>query len=186
MLKSVLIAVLALAGVMTYAGESRPCIDIFVKAGDTLTPGKAPAQGICVNNKWAKDETTKMRTIITQGILLESDDWEEYEFSFTPNQDGYVCMVIHGSNGGENQNNPGWVCVGEVKVTGSEVVNGNFEEVGVDGKPQGWKLEGKCQYVDKDGKKYIKVGSSGDHASQSIKVTAGQEVTVKAKVKKGE
>ena len=51
------------------------------------------------------------------------------------------------------------------------------------GAMQGWRVSKKNIVIGKDGKKYVKVWHN-ERAAQSLKVSKGQKVTIKAKVKK--
>lgn len=188
MFKSVLIAMLALAGVMTQAADTKARIDVDGMKQVKVAPGKKPAGGVCDNAGWIKDENQKKCTIFSESAPLKTDEWVVYEVSFTPDKDGKVVMNLRGTffkAKDAKTNEPIWVCFDDIEVIGADIVNGDFEKAGANGKPEGWGLSDKKQYVDKDGKKYVKVWHN-QPASQTLAVKAGQEVTVKAKVKKGE
>lgn len=83
---------------------------------------------------------------------------------------------------GEKKATKIWVRWDDVKVDGANLVNGNFEKTGANGKPEGWNINPQY-YISEGGDKCVRV-CHDNVAIQRIVVTKGREVTIKAKVKR--
>jgi len=179
----------AMMGIAAFAADTAARIDVDgQKTQISLTPGQAPAGGSCTNAGWIKDEVKKKYILMAQSASLKSDDWEVIEFTFTPDKTGMVWVSLSGpwsKPEGADKNVPVWTCFDEIEVTGAAVKNGDFEQVDANGKPVGWYLQVPELFINENGQKYVKVWHN-QRVGQNLNVTAGQEVKIKAKVKKAE
>lgn len=181
-IKNILPALLALIGTSALAVD--PCARMDLTSSSVqIVAAKQPAGGFAHNPGWAKD---KNKFITSQSKGIKSNDWENFELSFIPAQDGKVTIELAGmlyKEKGAKNLSPIWVCWDDVTVEGAELVNGDFSKVDEKGKPVGWWMSGPALYLDNGGNKCVKVWHNA-RCNQSINVTAGQEVIIKAKIKK--
>ena len=122
---------------------------------------------------------------------LATPGWQEMRFEFTPQQDGVVTMKLMG-NGVRNPANddfvPVWTYADDLRVDGAELVNGGFEAPGAKGCPNGWRFDtGKALWVHDprlaaEGEYCAKTWHNG-RLAQDLKVTKGQKVTIRLKVR---
>jgi hypothetical protein len=100
-------------------------------------------------------------------------------------------MKLMGSgvrNPGNGDFIPVWTYADDMHVTGAELVNGGFEAPGGKGCPNGWRFElGKALWVHDpklaaEGEYCVKTWHNG-RLAQDLKVTKGQKVTIRLKVR---
>jgi len=183
-----LTALLLAAGTTLLAVDPRPRVDIDGrKAKIVMEMVDKPDGGVAGNAEWAGEN--KPYYLVTQGPPIERSGWQDYTFSFMPKTTGDLLIIWAGyfyRPEGEMQNAKVWTCYDDIEVTGAIVENGNFEEEDAEGGPQGWSVyDKKSQYVKEAGNKYVRAWHN-QPAISVIHVTAGQQVTVKAKVKRVE
>lgn len=171
--------------------QSSPRIDIH-GIGTDLTIVNKPANGYMVHPSYKKDNEKKQW--INAGIRkINQDIWTTFSISFTPTNDGEVEISLcgeHNKSKDMKKLNKLWVYFDEIKVTGAQISNGNFQEsTTVNDKtiPKDWALDG--EYI-KDGKDLLQDKSvikvwHNRRAKQTIKVKAGQEVTLTVSVLPG-
>jgi len=150
-------------------------------------PGKIAMKPVknCNEADWMKDD--KIYRMTSDSGPLKDTEWKAFEISFTPEKDGNVSLVLMGQyfvKPGEKAISPTWVLFDDVKVTGTELKNGNFSELDDKGKPKLWGGSGELVDVkNPDSGKAIRVWHN-QGATQLLAVKAGQTVTVTAKVQK--
>jgi hypothetical protein len=142
----------------------------------------------CSVATWAKPVGCYL-TASTQS--LREAGWQDMQFEFTPQQSGVVTMKLMG-NGVRNPGNgdfiPVWTYADDMHVTGAELINGGFEAPGEKGCPNGWRFElRKALWVHDpklaaEGEYCVKTWHNG-RLAQDLKVTKGQKVTVRLKVR---
>jgi len=150
-------------------------VDIFPVKGDVyLTPGSAEC-GTVSNMNWFKAEDTRKKHITAN--FPASSEWKQGSFSFTPDKDGVICVQLLGGYA-KNPSDMSWVLFNDVKVQGSELKNGSFEENAADWwmcGPDGGK--GTVVEVSQICPKSAKVNHNG-RLGQNIQIKAGQPITI--------
>ncbi|MCF6175022.1 MAG: hypothetical protein L3J71_04605 [Victivallaceae bacterium] len=184
MIKNYLVALLVCTSISAFAVDSHARLDINGIVGKVkLTLNQKPAKGVGYNPSWLK--VGKDYFIYTLSARLKSDDWEDFEIAFTPDKDGFVILNLKGmyyKPKGKKKNIAVWTCWDNIVIEGAEIVNGTFDKLDKNGKPEGWITKPE-NLISKDGNKYIKVWFNSA-ATQKIKVKKDQKVTIKAKVRK--
>ena len=168
-------AILGLCAV-AQAGSNAARIDVSGTGEKVaLAPGKAEGGTISIQG-WLKEEEKQKQSITTS--FAASADWKSGSFSFTPDKDGKVDIVLIGQWSKEPADRS-WVIFDNVKAEGAELKNGDFEN----GSTSWWlnvDKEGvKATVLDtgKDSMHSVKVNH--DHqAIQKLGVKAGQPVTI--------
>jgi hypothetical protein len=157
------------------AGEGRARIDVY--ANSPLKIEAATDKKVRVSNPgWVKDEAKKQMSL-TADLYVPDDQWKQISISFTPETDGYGSLQLKGQWDKTNKN---LAYFDDVQVEGTTLKNGGFEE------KDGWKI-GKDVLVSDE--TLAHTGKAAVHVwhdtsiSQSVKLTAGQKVTITAWVK---
>ncbi|MFA7229638.1 MAG: hypothetical protein WC071_00055 [Victivallaceae bacterium] len=147
-----------------------------------------PVKGMA-NASWLKEKDLVTKSLYSYSKPLTGEAWEDMEVSFIPDKDGIVILKLMSrwyKPKGEKKNIPILVEFDEVQLTGAELKNGGFEQLDEKGKVADWNLKGDLiKGRAQAGDNSIKVCTK-NLASQAIKVTKDQQVTIKAKVKKAE
>ena len=136
--------------------------------------------------EWAK----KWNRLVGSAGTVYADKWQEYKMEFTPCADTIVSLELMGT-----QTRPPvadvWTYYDDFHVNGAELINGDFEEIGKDGKAAGW----NCPKASGDKAGFVKLGkgaASGSYAvitshdkraNQRIKITKDRKVTITFKAK---
>ena len=182
---SVLFSFLLFGGASLWAVDPRPRVDVDgIKARVDLEMVDKPSGGVAGNAEWAGDN--KPYYLVTQGPPIEGSDWTDYTFSFMPKKSGDILIRWAGyfyRPDGDMKNVQIWTCYDNVEITGAIVENGDFEQENAEGMPEGWILYDKVQYIRENGNKYVKAWHN-QPAICVLRVTAGEKVTVKVKVKR--
>lgn len=161
----------------------RPSIGVnAAKEKNTLKPDTSSATMTVENQKWGKEEDRPF-LIRATGKDVAGKEWKEYSFSFTPEKDGYVWLSLEGQYPNKEEPNKDLLKVeyDNVSVTGGKIENGDFEERTEDGNPKFWKF---AKDVIPNGSQpalsgsHFVTASANNRIGISIKVTAGQPVTV--------
>jgi hypothetical protein len=121
---------------------------------------------------------------------LPADRWVPFSFTFTPETDGVVLLMLMGRGMRSSLDNalvPVWTYTDRVEVDGAELLNGGFEGAGPQGMPAGWEPSGapllvRDGTVAAEGTCCVKTWHDG-RMSQRLKVTAGRPVTVRCLVR---
>lgn len=141
------------------------------------------------NHSWLKSKGLDKNFLYSFSKPLTSEVWEDMEVSFIPDKDGVVVLHLMGKYylpKGEKKIIPVLIEFDEVQLTGAELKNGGFEQLDEKGKVADWNLKGELvKGKAQAGDNSIKV-CINNRATQTIKVTKDQQVTLKAKVKKAE
>ncbi len=118
---------------------------------------------------------------------VPADRWQSYRFEFTPESDGQVIIELMGTQGTPTA----WTYYDDFRVEGATLVNGDFELLDENGRPQGWRVfaaEGIPElFVENSrlagsGKRMV-MASHDYRTTQSIAVRGGQKVTVQFKAR---
>ena len=152
-----------------------------------MTPGPGAAAP-----SWAK----KWNRLVAAFGTARCDQWRQCEFGFTPLQDATVTLELMGTQslGGAPLV---WTYYDALEVSGADLLNGDFEEAGADGRIPGWNCvldqrfttvaKGQAGVVENStvaasGKRMV--CTSHDHrVTQKLKLTKGQKVTVRFKAR---
>ena len=132
---------------------------------------------------WMKEK--KNYNLYSASKPLTVDKWSDFVVEFTPQADGDVVVYLRGlwwRAKGNKKSTPIYVLFDDVEIIGADLKNTGFEDVDAKGKLKSWSTRGKIVNDAKTGKNAIKV-STGNSATQKIKVKKGQKVTISAKVK---
>ena len=135
-----------------------------------------------VNTPWIKPAENIPFTLQATGAPAQFSTWTQYSFTFVPKSDGYVWLVLAGQYKGAGMTTDPKVDFDDVSYTGtSAAVNGDFEKIGANGAVDGWKFSKAVLPVGTEaansGKTFVTVDANNS-VGQSVKVTAGQPVTV--------
>jgi hypothetical protein len=117
--------------------------------------------------------------------LKDDGKWITLEFSFLPENDGYVMVTLLGPGYVDKKIQkgpiPAWVDFDDIVVSGTELQNGDFEQVDEKGLPLYWVLKGKMVPGEKGNA--VRVWHN-QQASQKIEVKKDVEVSITARVKR--
>ena len=142
--------------------------------GIVLTPGSAEG-GSIMNATWEKDQLRGKQTIVT--FFNADSDWRKGVFSFTPDKDGQVSLLLKGA--WDKDGVITWTIIDAVQLEGAEIKNGNFEDGAANWIfPEKGGQKASISDIAKSGSKSVKVAHECP-AIQMITVKAGQPVTVK-------
>jgi hypothetical protein len=184
-MKKMLTLVLALAAIGCMAQQAEVRIDVNATGSKiTLTPGKSELR--ISKATWMPKEQDYC-LVVTSGKI--DNTWKDFEFSFTPDKDGKVLLVLRGpwfKAKDAKEISQIWIAYDNLAVTGADFINPDFETVNEQGVFDGWNgspanmVKG---YGDaKTGANYLKVWHN-QSATQAIMVTKDQPVTVKFSAK---
>ena len=185
-MKKMLTLVLSMAAVCCMAQQASIRIDVNGASSKIpLTPIKSAV--LNVGNAASLTEDKDYCLVVTGGKL--DSNWIDFEFSFTPEKDGKVLLVLRGpwyKAQDAKELSKIWIAYDNLTVTGATLINPDFETVNEQGLFDGW--EGspanmvKGQGDAKSGQNYIKVWHN-QSSTQTITVTKGQTVTIKITAK---
>jgi hypothetical protein len=185
-MKRMLTLIVMVASVSLMASQGR--MDVSGQKADIKLTPNMKSEGCALSNPgWIKDEIKKKQNIYFTTPKLE-DEWQEFEFSFTPDKDGVVSISIRGQwHNKKKGEKPNYVYIKEVEVIeGATLKNGNFTEKGKKGNPTYWWFNQKGKelpvFEEKDGVTIVKV-QFNNQLCQSISVKKGKQVKVKVKIK---
>ena len=142
----------------------------------------------CEICEWAKPKGYRLAA--TQRGL-PTDSWQQISFSFVANVDGDVSFILLGdgyTDPATKKQLPVWVYVDDIRVEGATLLNGDFEERQANGEARGWQAHVNSGVAICDpnlaasGSWLVKVAHNRRFA-QKLRLTAGQPVTVHAKVR---
>ena len=154
-------------------------VDISGDAQTRVDPQVLPGSLAGVLPSWAKDPGSLL--LYTGPITME---WQKLTFTFVPRTTGKVTLALRGDFKFEKK---AWTAFDNLAVTGARLDNGDFEEIGPDGMPTGWK--GQKAIVDvgaaQSGTRSIRVCRPDEFLSQELAVEEGKPVTVSFYVKVG-
>ncbi len=185
--KTLLLALTAIIALSTTKAadpiKSRPVVLINAikdKNGLTSADPKTHMENVA-NTPWAKPDDRPFY-IQAVGAPAEFSIWTQYSFTFVPKADGYVWLSLAGQYSGKGEANDPKVDFDDVSITGASApVNGDFKQTGDGGKVTGWTFNKAVLPVGTEaansGKAFVTVNAHNT-ASQGVKVTAGQPVTV--------
>jgi hypothetical protein len=141
---------------------------------------------------WAQ----KWNRLVGGAGTLHADKWQQFRLEFTPQEDTTVTVNLMGLQT-KDPAPLAWTYYDDFQIEGAELVNGDFETVGEDGKIPGWNCvldrnfetvsRGKAGVVDlgAEAASGSKVGcATHDHRlTQDIRITKGRKVTITYKAK---
>lgn len=183
-LKSIL-TVTIIAGAFSLFAQS-PRVKFYIDGTKSKIPltAESTAKLNMSNPDWA-GENKKNCLSVDGKTALAPAEWQEFEFSFTPDADGEVFLMLQGpwfKPNGAYDIEPVWVCYDSFTALGAELKNGGFEDIGPDGLPVNWQTRVSSILTDKNdaqsGKNYIKAWQRSTTA-QPIQVKKGQNVHIK-------
>ena len=146
-----------------------------------------PVRG-CETPSWAKPKGYRLSARMGS---LPTDSWQELRFSFVPRVAGEVSLVLLGGSYTDpltKTRQPVWVYVDDIRVEGAKLLNGDFEKRQRNGSAAAWQTHVKPGVAIRDpklaasGEWLVKVAHDRRFA-QKLRLTAGQTVTVRAKVR---
>jgi hypothetical protein len=108
---------------------------------------------------------------------IGADRWQTFQFEFTPAADGQVVIELMGTQGTPTA----WTCYDDFRVDGATLVNGDFEQLGPDGRPKGWRLP-KAADLPGAGL-HMAIASHDFRTTQPVVVHKDQKVTVRFKAR---
>lgn len=141
-----------------------------------LVPGKITPGNRFEHANFLKKQNKEKQLLYIFAPLKGDNQWRTCEFSFKAEKDGAATFSIYVHQGKA-------VICDNITVTGTTLVNGNFEKGG-----EGWKLidfkrnDGPPEILEDEGvknSKAVKIFSDKQTVRQTIKLKAGQEVKVK-------
>ena len=154
----------------------------------TKTPDMLKAIDNCEVCTWARPLGYRLSASCSN---VPADSWQELSFSFKSTTDGPANLLLIGDQYADSAGKfqvPVWVYVDDVHVEGAELLNGDFEQQSANGRPEAWRTSanGAVSICDPNlaasGSWLVKV--AGDRRfEQRLQLTAGQTVTVRAKVR---
>ena len=176
-------------GPIPFAPGAPACkIRIDVQADRKATSSTMePGEGATVP-AWAK----KWNRLVAPFGVARADRWTRCQFEFVPLADAVVALQLLGTQA-RNPKLLTWTYYDDFRVEGAELVNGDFEAVGAEGKPPGWNCvfdqnwqatpSSKAGVVENEalaasGKRMARACCE-HRVIQSIKITKGRKVTVR-------
>jgi hypothetical protein len=181
-MKKIIFLVLCLAGISLIAAEALPSrvkIDINGRNSGIAMSDAAVFGGLrIIPAKWVPETERSNYLIFESGEL--TDSWQEFEFSFVPQANGVVRLMVRG-NWTKKNGMIRMVAYDKFSFTGCGANNGNFETT-KNNTISGWQLRDVNMNMNKadaaDGRNYVKC-SHNYFISQNLHVKAGQKVTIR-------
>jgi hypothetical protein len=168
------------------SAPSQGAVHVIGKTG-SATPVLMKAVKDCEVAGWDKPAGGRLTAVTAD---LPADRWTPFSFSFVPESDGQVDLMIMG-RGLRSPTGAGlvpvWTYTDGVAVEGADLVNGGFEAAGPGGAPAGWTPTGGSLTISDarvaaEGTRCIKTWHDG-RMVQRIKVTGGRPVSFRCLVK---
>lgn len=137
---------------------------------------------------WAKPLGSRLAARKTG---LPVDSWAELSFSFVPQEDAQVWLILLGdayTDPAGKSRVPVWAYVDDLRVKGAQLRNGDFEQQDAGGKPLGWRPHVKPGILLHDprlaasGEWLVKVAFDR-RFMQPLRLKAGIPVTIRARVR---
>jgi len=169
LMKAVLFGAVMLEAVSLMGAEFR--IDLQVQKNTCGLAADGGSEGIRMEKaKWLKDKADCRLQVVGKC----GKKWEEKWVQFIPNEDCSISVQLM-SNSTKD-----YVAYDNIRIEGSSIGNGSFEQLNSKGNPQGWYGMGK--YILKntdaaDGKNCVEAFHNG-RAMQNIKCKKGQPVKI--------
>jgi len=162
--------------------------DIHIMSPTRTAGMLKPLRG-CEAPSWAKPKGYRLSARMSS---LPTESWRELSFSFMPQASGEVSLILLGgvsyTDPLTKTRRPVWVYVDDMRVEGAKLLNGDFEERQRNGAALAWRTHVKPGMAIRD----PKLAASGEwlvkvahdrRFMQKLRLTAGQAVTVRAKVR---
>ena len=174
-----------LTGVRLTAGS-----EVYIELdGQTAAPVELDAATVPGLNLyhpgWFNDPARKARFVLVRSRKPLSPAWQEFQFAFTPRQNGQVRLSLLGSPADRQNSVVGWTVYDDLAVTGGLVKNGDFEQLDDKGEYLDWDSQAGIQPLQTDRGNSARV-RFGNPLSQTITVKARENVTISFKAKAGE
>ena len=152
------------------------------------TPNMLKAIRGCEVCTWAKPLGYRLSATATN---LPTDSWRDWSFSFVAQSTGKASLVLMGDSYDDpltKTRQPVWVYVDAITVDGAQLLNGDFEERKANGDAVAWGVHVKPGLWVHDAKlaasgSWLAKVAFSNRFSQKLVLTAGQTVTVRAKVR---
>ena len=155
-----------------------------VKSNVALVPNEFKNLRRYENPPWAKGASKDCTIVALKSVEMDGD-WESVEFSFTPQADGEIRLILAGKwvqDPATKKLRDLWTGYDCITVSGATLINPDFEDFKKDGSLSGWvNVKGKIvkdSSSAKSGRSFIKVAASAP-VFQYFAVKKGQKVTVK-------
>ena len=168
-MKAILFGAVMLEAISMMGAEFR--IDLQVQKDICGLAVDRGSEGVRIEKASWKKEKADCRLLITG---KSGEKWEEKWAQFIPNEDCSVSVQLM-SNSTKD-----YVAYDNIRIEGSSIGNGSFEQLNSKGNPQGWYSMGK--YILKntdaaDGKNCVEAFHNG-RVLQTIKCKKGQPVKI--------
>jgi hypothetical protein len=138
----------------------------------------------------------KWNRLVAGAGPVYADRWQEFRIEFMPQENTTVSVDLMGMQTPASVP-MAWTYYDDFHIEGAELVNGDFEDVGENGKIPGWNcvLDRNFQTIARGEASVVRLGTeaaSGSHVactthdhrlSQRIKITKGQKVTITYKAR---
>ncbi|MDD7986683.1 hypothetical protein PQO01_17175 [Lentisphaera marina] len=121
--------------------------------------------------------------VIFRSVEEPEKKWQEMQFSFRASKAGKVRLKITGRHH-EKSGKVNWIEYDDLKISGSDIVNGDFEQLKNSGVSEGWWKFNSNQLIKGDaanGEHYIIAGGNSKWVQQWIEVKEGTKVTISFK-----
>jgi hypothetical protein len=116
-----------------------------------------------------------------EGTEPLNEEWQRFEFSFTPNKSGECEFYARGSFTSDDTKTH-WVAYKDFSAIGAELSNGDFSQI-TNGIPEGWLISPAL--VDASSKPPVIYGAFSDFGVKTLNITAGKKVKISFMAKKG-
>lgn len=178
-----LIALLLMAVSMnSMAFQAR--IDLNGGANNINLKGDLKSSGCVLTNPgWVKDNVKRNQQLFFRTKKL-NDTFEEFNFTFTPDNDGIIQLRVSGEwYNKAKKADPKLIYLKGIQVTGgSTISNGDFKEMSTEGTATSWTAREQPAYSKENSSTILKMEYSNGIA-QNISVKKGVPTTVSLTVK---
>lgn len=175
MKKFILLTMLFMAALTLHALDA---VRVDVRCPGGMSVAQVSAEGLSVATTPAQATENITNIVLMSGNL--NDQWQKFEFTFTPAADGRIALRFH-TPGSRNVQAIKPVLIDDVQVIGGTLLNGSFEIV-QNNRPANWGfgknaaiITGELVY---DGERCVRVIFNSGMATQIMIVTGGEKVTV--------
>tara|TARA_Y100001933_G_C19015145_1_gene571191 strand:+ start:44552 stop:46873 length:2322 start_codon:yes stop_codon:yes gene_type:complete len=164
----------------------QPQVNLYVKgaAGDKVIKiDEGPSDLLKLYHPgWLKGEKRQAFLAVVGPDL--SDQWQDYQFTFTPQDSGEIELALSGRihKQADGQRAKVYTVYDNIQITGSELKNPDFEQTDDIGGFIAWHSRWGAQPFKTDLGESAKVWA-GNELTQNLKVTANQTVTINFKAK---
>jgi len=152
------------------------------------TPNMLEAVRNCEVCSWAKPHGYRLSASAGN---LPTNSWRDWSFTFRAQATGDVLLILMGGSQVDplsRMQMPVWVYIDHIRVDGAPLRNGDFEQREANGNDVAWRTHVKPGLWVRDAKlaasgAWLAKVASRNRLAQKLRLTAGQTVTVHAKVR---